>query len=209
MRPSRSGEDARTKLVRIRRTIAGGRVAVRLAGLIAAAALSILPVPADAATSGSGTLTITVTPGQSVTVTVNPSTLSFAEDVNTPGTAWAFNTGATWFPVGWNSAYTYTGGSSACLAISVTTSVAGWGLSASYTTNPSSNTTNVALAKTSLSGGVCAAPSGNSSTTVLSSGSSTLLSSQNDTETLYYYVVVQPTTAIASNTTLTITFTAQ
>lgn len=177
--------------------------------LLAAAILAALPAPVGAATSGSGTLTVTVTPGQSIGVTVSPATVTFAEDVNTPGTGWAFNTAANWFPAGWNSAYTYTGGSGACLAVTVTTSDQSWGLTASYTTSPVSNTTNVALTKTTLSGGTCTAPANNANTTLLSGSAATLLSSQTGTQTVYYYVVVQPTTAISSNTTLTVTFTAQ
>ena len=184
-------------------------VIIRLAGLLAAAAMCALPAPASASTSGSGTLTITVTPGNSITVTVNPATLTFSEDVNTPGTGWTFNNGAAWLPTGWGSAYTYTGGSGACLAITVTTSVGNWGLTGSFTTAPAGNTTNVALAKTTLSGGTCTAPASNANTTTLSGSSTTLLSSQNQTQTVYYYVVVQPTKAITANTTLTLTFTAQ
>jgi hypothetical protein len=182
---------------------------IRVAGLLAAAALAALPAPASAATSGSGTLTITVTPGQAISVTVNPATLTFAEDVNTPGTGWTFTSGSAWFPTGWGSAYTYTGGSGACLAVTVKTSDAGWGLTASYTTAPLTNTTNVALASTTLSGGTCTAPASNANTTTLATTSTTLLSGQNQTQTVYYYVIVQPTTAITANTTLTITFTAQ
>jgi hypothetical protein len=182
---------------------------VRLAGLLAAAALAVLPAPAQAATSGSGTLTITVTPGQAISVTVNPATLTFAEDVNTPGAGWTFSSGSAWFPAGWNSAYTYTGGAGACLAVTVNTSDANWGLTASYTTAPLANTTNVALAKTTLSGGTCTAPASNANTTVLGGGSTTLLSGQSQGQTAYYYVIVQPTTAISANTTLTVTFTAQ
>ncbi|HLW46785.1 MAG TPA: hypothetical protein VKW09_03365 [bacterium] len=182
---------------------------IRIAGLLAAAALAALPAPAGAATSGSGTLTITVTPGQAISVTVNPVTLTFAEDVNTPGVGWTFATGSAWFPAGWGSAYTYSGGAGACLAITVNTSDANWGLTASFTTAPLANTTNVALAKTTLSGSTCTAPASNANTTILSGGSTTLLSGQNQGQTVYYYVIVQPTTAITLNTTLTLTFTAQ
>ena len=182
-------------------------VMIRLAGLVAAAALAALPTPARAA--GTGTLTITVTPGNAITVTVNPATLTFSEDVNTPGAGWTFGTGSAWLPAGWGSAYTYTGGAGACLAVTVNTSDANWALTASYTTAPVSNTTNVALAKTTLSGGTCAVPATNTNTTVLGGAATTLLSGQNQTQTVYYYVLVQPTTAISSNTTLTVTFTAQ
>jgi hypothetical protein len=182
---------------------------VRLAALLAAAALAALPAPAGAATSGSGTLTITVTPGQAISVTVNPATLTFSEDVTTPGAGWTFSSGSAWFPAGWGSAYTYTGGAGACLAVTVNTSDAGWGLTASYTTAPLTNTTNVALAQTTLSGSTCTAPASNATTTTLGVAPATLLSGQNQGQTVYYYVIVQPTTAIAANTTLTITFTAQ
>ena len=179
---------------------------IRLAGLIAAAALAALPAPARAA---NGTLTITVTPGSAITVTVNPATLTFSEDVNTPGAGWTFGTGSAWLPAGWGSAYTYTGGAGACLAVTVNTSDANWALTGLYTTAPAGNTTNVALTKTTLSGATCAVPATNTNTTVLGGSATTLLSGQNQTQTVYYYVLVQPTTTISSNTTLTVTFTAQ
>jgi hypothetical protein len=189
--------------------ISRNTVMIRLAGLAAAAALAALPAPAGAATSGSGTLTITVTPGNAITVTVNPATLTFAEDVTTPGAGWAFGNGSAWLPAGWGSAYTYTGGAGACLAVTVNTSDTSWALTGSFTTAPASNTTNVALAKTTLSGATCTVPATNANTTVLGSSATTLLSGQNTTQTVYYYVIVQPTTAISANTTLTVTFTAQ
>lgn len=154
----------------------------------------------------SKTLGITMSPGNAFAVTVTPSSTSFSEDVTAPGASWTFNTGAAWFPAGWNSVYTYhTGG---CVAVKVTTSVQGWKLTAYYTTSPSTSI-NVALAEAGT-GSTCSVPGSAGTSISASSGSpTTLVSGQNGTQIINYYVVVQPTIAITSNVAITTTLTSQ
>ncbi|HLW46784.1 MAG TPA: hypothetical protein VKW09_03360 [bacterium] len=154
----------------------------------------------------SATLAMTMSPGNAFAVTLTPSATSFAEDVTTPGPGWAFTTGASWLPGGWNSAYTYyTGG---CVAVQVKTSVQGWNLTAYYTTSPSTSI-NLAVAQAGT-GGTCGTPAGSGTPVSANSGSpTTLLTAQNGTQTVNYYIVTQPAVAVTSNVTVTTTFTSQ
>lgn len=162
------------------------------------------------ALSGSGgataALAITLSPGNAFAVTITPSATSFAEDVTTPGPGWTFNNGASWFPTGWNSAYTYyTGG---CVAVQVKTSVQRWNLTAYYTTSPST-AINLAVAQAGT-GATCNTPGSAGTRVSANSGSpTTLLTAQNGTQTINYYIVTQPTLTLTSNVTVTTTFMSQ
>ena len=153
------------------------------------AALAGLLSPAEAAAS----------------VTVTPSSASFAEDVTTPGAGWTFDSTATWFPAGWNSAYTdHTAG---CVAVAVSGVAKGWSLTAYYATSPAT-AMNVAVADAGT--GACGTPAAAGTPLSANGGSPTTLLSnvQNHGQTEDYYVTVQPTVAVTANVTITITFAA-
>ncbi|HLY22432.1 MAG TPA: hypothetical protein VKT83_08185 [bacterium] len=179
--------------------------------LLAMAIRIALPVPAHAATSGSGNVVITVTPGQSVAVTVTPATLSLSEDVTSPGTGWMFDaTNAAWMPNAWTHGTYFYGvsGSGNCLAITISTSLSNWGLTAYYGVSGglTSGNTSLALAPSTAA---CGTPTSSQVLSANSGAQTTLQTSQNGSQTFYYYVAVQPTIATAANATITITFTAQ
>jgi hypothetical protein len=141
-----------------------------------------------------------------VSVTVTPSSTTFSEDVTTPGTGWTFDSAASWFPAGWNSAYTYH--TSGCVAVAVSGVSKGWSLNAYYTTSPSTPV-NAAVAQAGT-GSTCSTPGSAGTPLSASSSSATALLSnvQNSGQTTNYYVTVQPTVAVTTSVTVTITFTA-
>lgn len=139
-----------------------------------------------------------------VSLTIQPPTLSVAEDVLTPGSGWTFDTTATWFPAGWNSAYTYH--TNGCVTAGVTRSGNGlWSLSAYYTTSPATPV-NVALAQAGTN--ACGTPATAGTALSANSGSPTTLTSGRGSTTLDYYLIVQPTVAVTAPVTVTLTFTA-
>jgi hypothetical protein len=131
---------------------------------------------------------------------VSPTSLTFSENVATPGSGWTFNRTAAWLPAGWNNAYTYH--TNGCVMAHVTgNGNSPWTLNAYYAATPGAPV-NVALAQAGANS--CGTPAIG---TPISASRLTPLASGRGDWTLDFYVVVQPTVIATAPVGVTVVFT--